>query len=329
VITRRAMVCLSFGALVAPPIAVSAQQSNGPRRIGVLMTAENDPEGQPRAAAFLSGLGVAGWREGTNLEIDWRWTGGDPALFERYAAELASLRPDVLVAAGSLAVKMLQRQTDTIPIVFVHVTDPVDQGFVASLPQPGANITGFSIYDPPMAGKWMELLAQIAPSTTRVGVMFDPATTPYAGLYLGVLQKIAPTLSLAVEATPCRDSAEIEAVIAGLAQRRGALLVLPNTFTLLHRNEIVALVDRHRVPAVYPTRDFPAIGGLMSYGVDLDDLFRRAAGYVDLILKGARPADLPVQNPTKFDLVINLKAAKALGLTLPQSLLARADEVIE
>ena len=231
---------------------------------------------------------------------------------------------------GSPAVEALRRQTSTIPIVFALVTDPVGQGFVASLARPGGNITGFSAYDPPMAGKWLGMLTQITPPVARVAVLFNPATAPYAGLMLRAIEDAAPSFAVTVRAAPVHDDAEIEAMMAGLArEERGGLLVLPGAFTNVHRDAIVALAARHRLPAVYPFRFFATIGGLMSYGIDHDDLFRRAAAYVDRILKGAKPGDLPVQRPTKFELVINLKTAKALGITVAPSLLATADEVIE
>ena len=328
--SRRDFVGLAVGAAVGWPRAAQAQPQGGMRLLGVLMEYRaSDPVGQARAAAFLQGLGALNWHEGGNLRIDWRWTGGDHALYARYAAELVALDPEALVAAGTLCVEALRRQTSTIPIAFVNVTDPVGQGFVASLARPGGNITGFSLYDPPMASKWLQMLTQLAPPVARVAVLFNPEI-PYAGLYLRAIEDAAPSLAATVRAAPCREDAEIEAMMAGLAhEERGGLLALPSIFTDTHRDAIVALAARHRLPAVYPYRLFAAIGGLMSYGVDQADLFRRTAAYVDRILKGAKPSDLPVQAPTKFELVINLKTAKALGVTIPPSLLAGADEVIE
>jgi putative ABC transport system substrate-binding protein len=302
------------------------------RRLGVLIGwRESDPIGQARATILVQGLDTLGWKEGGNLRIDWRWFGGDPALFERNAAELVALGPDVLLAGGSsTAVAALQRQTSSIPIVFVQVADPVGQGFVASLARPGGNITGFSNYDPPMAGKWLGMLTQITPPVGRVAVLYNPATAPYAGLMLHAIEEAAGSLAVAVRAAPVNDDAEIEAMMAGLArEERCGLLVLPDPFTGGHRDTIIAAAARHRLPAVYPFRYFTASGGLMSYGIDQDDLYRRGASYVDRILRGAKPADLPVQRPTKFELAINLKTAKALGVTIPPSLLAAADEVIE
>ena len=301
------------------------------RRLGVLMASlASDGEGQKRAAALAQGLDALNGRDGGNLSIDWRWAGGDPALFQRYAAEMVALGPEVLLAEASPSVEALRQQTSTIPIVFLIVTDPVGQGFVESLARPGGNITGFSNYDPPMAGKWLGILREITPPVARVAVLYNPATAPYAGLYLRNIEDIAPAFAVAVQTAPVKDDAEIEAVMAGLTGEQGAgLLVLPDTFTRLHRDAIDALAARYRLPAVYPFRYFAASGGLMFYGIEIDDLFRRSAGYVDRLLKGAKASELPVQNPSKFALVINLKTAKALGVTVPLALLGSADEVIE
>jgi putative ABC transport system substrate-binding protein len=330
--SRRDFFELAAGAAaVGLPLAAQAQPRDGMRHLGVLMgSLASDPEGQTRAAALVQGLGALNRKEGSNLHIDWRWAGGDLALFERYAAELVALGPEVLVAFPSPSVAALRRQTNAIPIVFVLVTDPVGQGFVASLARPGGTITGFSNYDPPMAGKWLGMLTQINPPAARVAVLYNPATAPYAGLYLRAIEEAAPSLAVVARAAPVNDDAEIEAMMAGLAhEERGGLLVLPDTFTRVHRDAIVARAAQYRLPAVYPFRFFPASGGLMSYGIESEDLFRRSATYVDRILKGAKPADLPVQAPTKFELVLNQKTAKALGVTIPPSLLASADEVIE
>jgi putative tryptophan/tyrosine transport system substrate-binding protein len=330
-VTRRTVLA-GIAATMAPgPLVAQAQQRDGMRRLGVLMTyLENDPVGKTRAAALVQGLGALNWHEGDNLQIGWRWAGGDPALFDRFTAELVALRPEILVAHGSLSVAALRRQTSTIPIVFALVADPVGQGFVASLARPGGNITGFSSYDSPMAGKWLGMLTQITPPAARVAVLYNPATAPYAGLMLRAIEDAALSVAVAVRAAPCRDDAEIEAMMVALArEERGALLVLPGVFADVHRDAIVALAARHRLPAVYPHRFFAAAGGLMSYGTNNDDLFRRAAGYVDRLLKGAKPGELPVQRPTKFELAINLKTAKALGITVAPALLATADEVIE
>ena len=265
----------------------------------------------------MQGLGALNWREGGNLHIDWRWAGGDPALFKRYATEMVALGPEVLLAEASPSVEALRRQTSTTPIVFMIVTDPVGQGFVESLARPGGNITGFSNYDPPMSGKWLEMLRQITPPVARVAVLYNPATAPYAGLYLRTIEDIAPSSPSRCRLRRSTTMPRSRRSWRGSpAKRRGGLLVLPDTFTRLHRDAIVALAARYRLPAVYPFRYFAASGGLMSYGIEVEDLFRRSADYVERILKGAKPAELPVQNPTKFELVINLKTAKALGLTI-------------
>jgi putative tryptophan/tyrosine transport system substrate-binding protein len=330
-VQRREFITL-LGGMAGWPIAARAQQPDRMRRIGVLMGfSSSDTEGKARTAAFVQGLGAQNWYEGSNLRIDWRWGGGDRSLFQRYAAELVSLGSEVLVAGGSSAVvETLQRQTTTIPIVFVAIADPVGQGFVASLANPGSNTTGFSNYDTPMAGKWLEMLKQITPAVTRVAVLYNPRTAPYAPSMLHTIDEAAPSFALAVRAAPAKDAAEIAVTMAGIAQEEhGGLLVIPDISTTLHRDAIIALAARYHLPAVYPYRYFTALGGLMSYGIDANDLFRRAASYVDRILKGEKPAGLPVQFPTKFELVINLKTAKALGMTVPQSLLVAADEVIE
>jgi putative tryptophan/tyrosine transport system substrate-binding protein len=330
---RRRAILVGIAATMASGTRVArAQQRDGMRRLGVLMgTLANDPEAQPRAAALVQGLGALNWHEGSNLRVDWRWAGGDPALFERYAGELVALGADVLLAgASSTAVAALRRQTSTLPIVFANVGDPVGQGFVASLARPGSNITGFSSFDPPMAGKWLGMLTQIVPRVARAAVLYNPATAPYAGLYLRGIEEAALSLAVAVQAAPVSDDAGVAVMMAALAhEERGGVLVVPSAFTLVHRDAIVILAARNRLPAVYPYRLFAAVGGLMSYGFDQDDQFRRAAAYVDRILKGEKPADLPVQRPDKFELAINLKTAKTLGVTVTPSLLATADEVIE
>jgi putative ABC transport system substrate-binding protein len=326
---RRDLIKFIGSAVVAWPLTARAQPRDGMRRLGVLMGGPDDPLGQARATALVQGLGALNWHDGGNLRIDWRWASGDPSLYERYAVELIALDPEVLVAWGSPSVAALRRQISTIPIVLVNVTDPVGQGFVESLARPGGNITGFTDYDPPMAGKWLGMLTQITPPAAHVAVLFNPATAPFAGLMLRVIEEAAPSLAVAVQAAPCRDDAELAAMMAGLArEERGGLLVLPENFNIVHRDAIITLAARYRLPAVYPYRFFTVIGGLMSYGIDPIDLFRRAASYVDRILKGAKPADFPVQNPDKFELVINLKTAQALGITVAPSLLATADEVM-
>ena len=327
---RRNFITSLASVTVAMPLAARAQQPERVRRVGILMGGSNDPLGQGRAAALVQGLGEFNWHDGGNLRIDWRWAGGNAALYERYATELIALDPEVLVVWGSPGVGALRRQTSTIPIVLVNVTDPVGQGFAESLAHPGGNITGFTDYDPPMAGKWLRLLTQIIPPVARVAVLFNPTTAPFAGPMLRVIEESAPSLAVAARAAPCHDDAETEAMMSGLArEERAGLLVLPENFVIVHRHAIITLAARYRLPAVYPYRFFTASGGLMSYGIDPNELFRRAASYVDRILKGAKPADMPVQNPDKFELVINLKTAQALGITVAPSLLTTADEVIE
>jgi putative ABC transport system substrate-binding protein len=313
------------------PLAARAQPRNKMRRLGVLMASlSSDGEGQKRAAALTAGLDALNWRDADNLSIDWRWAGGDSKLFQRYAAEMVELSPEVLVAEASPSVEALRQQTSTIPIVFVLVTDPVGQGFVQSLTRPGGNITGFSNYDAPMAGKWLSMLTQIAPPVARVAVLHNPATAPYAHMYLRTIEESARTFAVTMQPAPVRDDGTIEAAIVGLSrEERPGLLVLPDTFTRLHRDAIVALAARYRVPAVYPFRYFASSGGLMSYGIEIEDLFRRSADYVDRLLDGATASDLPVQQPTKFALVINLNTANALGVTVPPALLTMANEVIE
>lgn len=326
---RRDLIVLIAGALL--PLSAAAQQPDRVRRVGVLMgSRENDPNEQAYAAAFVQGLDVLGWHMGSNLLIDWRWAGGEPTLFKRCARELVALGPEVIVANSSPAVAALRLGTNTIPLIFTVVSDPVGQGYVASLAHPGGNTTGFSVYDPPMAGKWLQMLTQTTPPVARVAVLYNPATAPFAPLMLSDIEKAAPSLAVTVQAAAVDTDAEIEATMTDLAREgRGGLLVLQGVFTITHRNAIAALAAKYRLPAVYPYRFITEIGGLMSYGADNVDLFRRAAAYVDRILKGEKPGDLPVQAPTKFELAINLKTAKALGLTVASVLLQQADKVIE
>jgi putative tryptophan/tyrosine transport system substrate-binding protein len=329
---RREFMAALGGVAAGWPLAARAQPQDRMRRLGVLMgNRQSDPVGQAFAAALGQGLGALGWHEGGNLHIDWRWgAGDDPALFERYAAELVRLAPDALFAQASPSVAALRRETRTIPIVFTMVTDPIGQGFVASLAQPGGNVTGFSDFDVSMAGKWLGMLTQVAPPVARVSILYNPATTPYAGLMLGAIEQAAPSFAVATQIAACHDDAGIETLIAALArEERGGLLALTDIFNIVHRDTIVASASRHRLPVVYFDRSFVAAGGLMSYGIDYADLFRRSAAYVDRILNGAKAADLPVQQPTKFELVVSLKTAKARDIELSPTLLATADEVIE
>jgi putative tryptophan/tyrosine transport system substrate-binding protein len=328
---RREFIAFVGRAAAVWPFAAHAQQRDGMRRLGVLMgNPSNDPVGQALAAALVQGLRALGWHKGDNVQIEWRWAGGDPALFQRYAAELVALSPDAILAQTSPAVVALRGETNKIPVLFVTVTDPVGRGFVASLAHPGGNITGFSDFDAPMAGKWLEMLTQIMPPVARVAVLFNPATAPQAGLMLRAIEDAAPSFAVQVRPAPVRDDSEIEAMMAGLARdERSGVLVLAEIFTWVHRDTIVSAAARHRLPAIYYDRSFVEAGGLMSYGLDPADQFRRAAFYVDRILKGSSPGDLPVQNPIKFELAISLKTAGALGVSVPPSLLGSADLVID
>jgi putative ABC transport system substrate-binding protein len=300
------------------------------RRIGVLMPHTPDnPVGPPRIAGLLQGLQQLGWTVGRNLEIDVRWAGPYAENIRKHAAELAALAPDVILANGSVGVAPLLQMTRTVPIVFVIVPDPIGGGFVDSLARPGGNATGFLQFEYGLSGKWLELLKQIAPNVTRAAVMRDP-TSPAGTGQFGAIQSVAPSLGVEVIPVGIRDAGEIGRAIAAFARgSNGGLIVTGSAFAQLHRDLIITLAARHKLPAVYFERFFVTAGGLIGYGPDLVDQFRRAADYVDRILKGEKPADLPVQAPTKYELVINLKTARALGLDLPATLLARADEVIE
>ena len=326
---RREFITLLGGAAAAWPVAARAQQGEQVRRIGVLMyLPADDPEGQARYAALVQALTQLGWTEGRNLRIDTRWANADD--IRSHAMELAALAPDILVAGtGTATAAPLLQATRTVPIVFVTVIDAVGAGFVASLAQPGGNATGFTIFEYSMSGKWLEVLKEIAPRVTRAAVLRDPAVASGIGQF-GAVQIVAPSLGVQVTPVDVRDAGEIERALTAFAHGlNGGLIVTGTPVAFAHRDLIISLANRHRLPAVYWHRRFVASGGLISYGPDTIDPFRRAAGYVDRILKGEKPADLPVQAPTKYDLVVNLKAAKALGLDVPETLLARADEVIE
>ena len=328
---RRDFITLLGSAAASWPLATRAQQSDRVRRIGVLMAyTESDPEGQSRSRAFEQALKELGWADGGNLRIDYRWPGEDVDQIRTFANDLVRMAPDAILAGATPAVIALQRATRSIPIVFAGVTDPVGQGIVESLAHPGGNLTGFANFEFSLGGKWLELLKEIAPQVTRVGIMFNPETAPASSSYLRSVEAVAPSFAIQLTAMPIRDEADMERVMASLAREPlGGLLVLPDIFTISHRKPTIALAARHRLPAIYSLAFFARDGGLVSYGIDTINEYRRAALYVDRILKGAKPADLPVQAPTKFELVINLKTAKALGLTISPSLLARADEVIE
>src|SRR5258708_8124581 len=330
-IGRRTVLAGIAGTLVSGPIAAQATARDGMRRLGVLMANRASASvAEAYISALTKGLHALDWREGGNLRIDWGWSGGEPALFDRYAAELLALGPDVLLAQASPSVVALKRQTSTIPIVFTMVSDPEGQGFVESLAHPGGNVTGFSDFNPLISGKWLEILTQMTPPVARVAVLYNPATAPYAGVMMRAIEDAAPSFAVAVRAAPCRDDAEIEAMIAGLAQEgRGGLLVLTDIFNIVHRDVILRSAALHRLPTIYFTRSFTSAGGLMSYGIDYADLFLRSAAYIDRALKGTSPRDLPVQQPTKFELVINLKTPKARDIPIAPTLLATADEVIE
>ena len=328
---RRQFITLLGGAAAAWPLAAArAQQGERMRRLGVLINlTADDPEGYARITAFAQGLQEAGWTTGRNVRIDYRWGGAGADAMAKYAAELVALAPDVILAATSSSVVALQRITRTIPIVFVQVIDPVSAGFVASLARPGGNATGFTIIEYGFSGKWLELLKEVAPRITRVAVIRDPTGLAQMG-QMGAIQSVAPSLGVELRPVEARDAGEIERAVTAFARSgNGGLIVLSGNSSLAHRELIVTLAARERLPAVYADRVFVARGGLMSYDTNRIEQYRRAVGYVDRVLKGENPADLPVQAPTKYELAINLKTAKALGLEIPPTLLARADEVIE
>ena len=326
---RREFITL-VGSAAAYPLAASAQQGQRVRRIGVLMNlASDDAEEQARIAAFHQGLQQLGWTVGRNVQIDYRWGAGNADRIRKFAAELVALAPDVILSAGSPSVAALQQATRTVPVVFVTVVDPVSSGFVDSLAQPGGNITGFALYEYSIGGKWLELLKEIAPGIARAAVIRDAELTAGGG-QLGVIQAVAPSVGAEVIPISVRDAGEIERAITAFARSpNGGLIVTGSTLAGVHRDLIITLAAQHKLPAVYYARYFVVGGGLISYGPGFVDQYRDAASYVDRILKGEKPADLPVQTPTKYDLVINLKTARALGLNVPPTLRARADEVIE
>jgi putative ABC transport system substrate-binding protein len=327
---RREFITLLSGAAAAWSVAARAQQGERMRRIGVLMPiATDDPEGQTRIAAFQQGLQQLGWTDGRNVRIETRWSRGNADDIRKYAAELATLSPDVILATGSNTMGPLLQATRAVPIVFVTVPDPVGAGFVDSLARPGGNATGFTAFEYGLSGKWLELLKEIAPGVTRAAVIRDPAITAGIGQFAAI-QSVAPSVGVEVSPVNVRDAGEIERAITAFARSsNGGLIVTGSALAVVHRDLIVMLAARHKLPAVYWDRLLVTAGGLISYGPDIIDQYRRAAAYVDRILKGEKPSDMPVQAPTKYELVINLKTAKALGLTVPPTLLARADEVIE
>ena len=328
---RRDFVALLGGAALASPVAARAQQPGRMRRVGVLMgVAESDPEGQARIAAFRQGLSDLGWADSRNLRIEYRWAAGDADRIRAYAAELVALAPDLLVGNGAAVLTALRDATRSIPIVFVLVNDPVGQGFIANLARPGGNITGFSFLEYSMVGKSLEMLRQLAPNVHRVAIMFNPATAPHYTVFLRSFETVPPPSPLEIKATPVGTEADIEQAVAKLAKEPGGgLLVPPDTFTVVHRDLVISSAAQHRVPAIFTYRQFVREGALISYGPETTDIFQRSASYVDRILKGANPGDLPAQAPTKFELAINVRTARTLGLDVPPTLLALADEVIE
>ena len=327
---RRQFITLLGGAAAAWPLAAQAQQSGAMRRIGVLISATgDDPQMRRQIAALQEGLGELGWIEGSNVRIDTRLSADDPDRLKVYAAELVALQPDALVASGPTPVLALQRETRTVPIIFTQVNDPVGSGLVATLPRPGGNVTGFTPAEFSIGGKMLEVLKDLTPGTARFGAILDEKLTDQTGMWR-TLQTMAPKIGAQVQQLGVRSPAEIEHAIATFADNpNGGLIVFANRITIVHRQRIIALAAKYRLPAIYSYRYFVDDGGLMSYGADLIGLYRRVASYVDRVLKGEKPADLPVQQPTQYQLVINLKTAKTLGLDAPPTLLARADEVIE
>jgi ABC-type uncharacterized transport system substrate-binding protein len=329
-VRRREFITLLGGAAASWPRPASAQQGQRMRRIGVLTNlASDDPAQQSRVLAFAQALAQSGWTEGRNVRIDIRWSATDPERVRRYAAELVALAPDLILSAGSAATGGLLQATRAVPIVFVLVADPVGAGFVETLARPGGNATGFMLYEYDFGGKWLELLKEIAPGVKRVAFLRNPAIAAGAGQFAAI-QASAPSLGVEVRPINVRDAGEIERAITAFAQpSNGGLIVAAGAAAFFHRDVAIELAAQHRLPALYSDNAFVTDGGLIAYGPDRVDQYRRAADYVDRILKGEKPADLPVQAPTKYDLTINLKTAKALGLDVPPSLLARADEVIE
>jgi putative ABC transport system substrate-binding protein len=319
-----------FGSAAAWPVTTRAQQAERVQRITALMSmTADDPEAQPRVAAFESGLRELGWLDGRNLRIEYRWV-SDGDLLRRIAAELARMPPDLILATSTPVMAALQEQGLSVPIVFVQVTDPVGQGLVPNLARPGGHITGFTNFEFSIGTKWLEALKQIAPRVSRVALIYNPETAPYAELFQRPVEAAAPAFAVMPMTVAARSAPELERAVDAFARTpNGGLLVLPDVTNLIHRDQIIALAARHRLPAVYPYRYYAASGGLLSYGSEQADVFRRAASYVDHILKGTSPGKLPVQAPIKYELVINLKTAKALDLEVPPMLIVRADEVIE
>jgi putative ABC transport system substrate-binding protein len=327
---RRDFFGVLTGAAWVLPLGARAQQPISTRRIALLMSyREGDPEGEKRLAAFRQSFRGSGWIEGQNVRIDVRWLGGDPARANAHAKEVVEQLPDVIVVNGAPILEAIRRLTSTIPIVFVVVTNPIGAGFVQSLPRPGGNITGFSTFEPEIGGKWLEGLKEIAPNVLRVGVLFDPSAQGFSALWREI-ESLSSTFGIQAMAIHARDGAQIDSGVEAFAHGvNGGLIILPSPINSIERQRIIALAAKHRLPAMYPFAFHARSGGLIAYGFDAGDMFKRAGAYVARILSGEKPGDLPVQAPTKFELTVNLKSAKALGLDVPPTLLARADEVIE
>jgi ABC-type uncharacterized transport system substrate-binding protein len=329
-VKRREFITLLGGAAVAWPLAARAQQPERMRRVGVLMGIANDAEGQARVAALRDGLTDLGWIEGRNIEVEYRWAAGQPELIRRYAAELVAIRPDVIMSNTFASVAVLKNETRDIPVVFVMVSDPVRMGLVESMARPGGNVTGFTPFEPSLGGKWVELLKEIMPTVTGAAILVNPETAPNASSFLQFAEAAGSTLGISTIPTRVRAEADIERSIAALEQQSGTgLIIVPDAFAAARYRLIVTATTRHRIPLIAPFHYFMTAGGLASYGPNARGEHRRAAAYIDRILRGEKPSELPVQAPVKFELVINLKTAKALGFEVPPTLLARADEVIE
>jgi putative tryptophan/tyrosine transport system substrate-binding protein len=326
---RRREFIAGLAGTAAWPLAAHGQQTEQVRRVGVLMSVvQEDPSGAVEATALRQGLMELGWIEGRNIEIEFRWPGGDIERAQTFARELVLRRPDVLVGRSTPATTALKREAPNTPIIFVGVIEP--QAFVQSLARPGGNITGFTNVEPSFGGKWLQVLKEIDPRISRVAVIYNPQTAPYAALFLRSIQLAAPTFSVETIASPVHDDGDIETALTMIARRpSGGLISIPDAFVIQHRELVIGLAARSHLPAVYPIPIFVREGGLLSYGIDSPDMFRRAASYVDRVLRGAKPADLPVQLPVKFAVAVNVTTAKALALTVPSSILLRADEVIE
>jgi putative ABC transport system substrate-binding protein len=328
---RREFITLLGGAAASWPLAARAQQPDRARRIGLLMSrSESNPDADARVVVLRAGLQKLGWTEGHNIRIDVRWAPPDSESMQRLAKELVALQPDLILSANTPLTASILQLTHTIPVIFANASDPVGSGFVANLARPGGNVTGFTNMEGSLGGKWLELLSEIAPRVVRVAFLFNPATAPYAEYYLRPFKAAASSIGVEAITAPVQYRSDLESTVAAQGlEPNGGLVVMSDTFLNNHQTELTSLAARYRLPAVYPYRQFTEVGGLLSYGIDRLDNYQRTATYADRILRGDKPADLPVQAPTKFDLAINLKTARALGLQVPPTLLARADEVIE